>query len=313
MLSFIFLLIFGVGLIATPLTYFSNKNESLIKSAKASKNTLIASGLKLGSNGEQVKILQSALSTDKSLYPLGIVSGYFGDLTRQAVINFQQKYNLPQTGEVDQQTAEKFNEVYGDKTKDYYLSLNKNTNNQTNSTITNNQNSNFDDPDPLINCLVHPNCGGGTRLLRKSVCDQSICCQIGNSWIFYESKDKCLQDQNNLNQYIGSVNKDSKKVLVNVTDAAYAGSYYCYEDKANEITRIQNLLNLRYKLAESCFANAKIKLNDCLEKCKSDPDFYSCSDKCYPESGAKECGDSYENDLTNYRNQLGSMLRQYCP
>lgn len=95
----------------------SNKQEQVLK------KFLISSELKLGSSGEDVKVLQSALSTDKSIYPSGLVSGYYGELTRQAVINFQKKYNLPQTGEIDEKTAYKFNEIYGDKTRDYYLTL----------------------------------------------------------------------------------------------------------------------------------------------------------------------------------------------
>ncbi len=52
------------------------------------------------------------------------------------------------------------------------------------------------DPDPIITCNMHINCGGGTKQLRKSVCEQSTCCEIGNSWTFYEDKNKCTQDQN---------------------------------------------------------------------------------------------------------------------
>jgi peptidoglycan hydrolase-like protein with peptidoglycan-binding domain len=120
-LSFIIFVIFGVGLIITPFIVF-NKNKEIVKPTEASKNTLISSPLKLGSSGEDVKLLQAVLSTDKSIYPSGLVSGYYGDLTKQAIINFQQKYNLPQTGALDQQTIDKFNEVYGDKSRDYYFS-----------------------------------------------------------------------------------------------------------------------------------------------------------------------------------------------
>lgn len=196
-LSFIVFVIFGIGLIITPFIVF-NKNKEIVKPTEASKNTLISSPLKLGSSGEDVKLLQAVLSTDKSIYPSAIISGYYGDLTKQAVINFQQKYNLSQTGELDQQTIDKFNEVYGDKNRDYYLtSINQNSTYSVNTSNNNtNVNNNYIDPDPLVNCQIHANCGGGTRLLKKSICDQSTCCQIGNSWIFYESKSKCIQDQN---------------------------------------------------------------------------------------------------------------------
>lgn len=94
-----------------------------ITNKASSNNKLIEPGLKVGSTGDDVRILQAALSLDKKIYSSGIVSGYYGDLTRTAVTNFQVKYDLVGTGEVDKQTADKFNEVYGNEPREYYLSL----------------------------------------------------------------------------------------------------------------------------------------------------------------------------------------------
>jgi len=61
------------------------------------------------------------------------------------------------------------------------------------------------DPDPIVTCLIHADCGGGSRQLKQSVCRQTTCCQIGSSWIFYESSSKCDRDQNsynNQNKYV---------------------------------------------------------------------------------------------------------------
>jgi hypothetical protein len=51
------------------------------------------------------------------------------------------------------------------------------------------------DSDPPVHCNVNANCGGGTTPLKKSECDNSICCQIGDKWIFYKDKNKCIADQ----------------------------------------------------------------------------------------------------------------------
>jgi len=57
------------------------------------------------------------------------------------------------------------------------------------------------DPNPFVNCNISKNCGGGSKLLRRSVCDQSTCCGFNNgSWIFYESKSQCDVDQNSANR-----------------------------------------------------------------------------------------------------------------
>lgn len=79
--------------------------------------------LQLGITGEDVKTLQRLLITE-NVYPAGIISGYFGPLTNQAVIFFQQKYRneilipvgLTQgTGIVGPATRAKINAILLDK------------------------------------------------------------------------------------------------------------------------------------------------------------------------------------------------------
>lgn len=64
---------------------------------------------------EQIKILQTALATDKDIYPEGIISGNYGSLTQAAVKRFQKKQGLEETGIVDSSTITKFNEIFGDE------------------------------------------------------------------------------------------------------------------------------------------------------------------------------------------------------
>lgn len=99
------------------------KNLTNLVPKVISNKVLISAGLDIGSSGDEVRIIQSALSMNKNIYPSGIISGYFGNLTKQAVINFQKKYKILESGKIDADTAKKFNEIYGDKNKEYYLSL----------------------------------------------------------------------------------------------------------------------------------------------------------------------------------------------
>lgn len=61
------------------------------------------------------------------------------------------------------------------------------------------------DNDPIINCTIHANCGGGTTKLKSSICKQSTCCRISGKWFFYESNAKCEQDQKNANNKQGGI------------------------------------------------------------------------------------------------------------
>lgn len=74
--------------------------------------------LKFGINGEDIKLLQTLLSHDSSIYPEGLVTGYFGNLTRKAVQRFQEKYGVAGSktagyGEVGPRTKAKLIELFG--------------------------------------------------------------------------------------------------------------------------------------------------------------------------------------------------------
>ncbi len=55
--------------------------------------------LRLGIQGNDVKGLQEYLSQDKTIYPEGLVTGYFGNLTQKAIQKFQCKYNIVCSGD----------------------------------------------------------------------------------------------------------------------------------------------------------------------------------------------------------------------
>ncbi len=81
----------------------------------------ITQQLQLGDRGVEVEILQNWLAKDTKLYPDGLITGYYGRLTMEAVKRFQQKFSeeilkpwgrVEGTGRVDEVTREKLNEVY---------------------------------------------------------------------------------------------------------------------------------------------------------------------------------------------------------
>ncbi len=53
--------------------------------------------LQLGMSGADVTDLQTFLAIDPTIYPQGLVTGYFGSLTKSAVSNFQERNNIDNT------------------------------------------------------------------------------------------------------------------------------------------------------------------------------------------------------------------------
>ena len=56
--------------------------------------------LELKMSGTDVSTLQTFLAQDVTIYPQGLVTGYFGYLTKSAVSNFQSRNGIPSVGRV---------------------------------------------------------------------------------------------------------------------------------------------------------------------------------------------------------------------
>ena len=76
-------------------------------------------GLALGDSGEDVRQLQIFLKAQgASIYPEGLITGYFGPLTQKAVQRFQEKYGIAKAGDpgygyVGPKTRAKINALQG--------------------------------------------------------------------------------------------------------------------------------------------------------------------------------------------------------
>ncbi|MFA6354405.1 MAG: peptidoglycan-binding protein [Candidatus Paceibacterota bacterium] len=69
--------------------------------------------IKFGNTGNEVKNIQKFLAKDKEIYPQGLATGYFGPMTEKALEKFQKKYNLEETGELDDNTKDVLEKVIG--------------------------------------------------------------------------------------------------------------------------------------------------------------------------------------------------------
>lgn len=60
--------------------------------------------IKEGMTDADIKTIQELLASDPTIYPRGLVTGYFGPMTKEAVMKFQAKNGLEVTGEIDTET-----------------------------------------------------------------------------------------------------------------------------------------------------------------------------------------------------------------
>lgn len=70
----------------------------LVPQATPNTKTPFTRTLNRGSKGNDVKALQDVLKKDRTVYPEGLVTGYFGEATERAVKQFQKKYNIASSG-----------------------------------------------------------------------------------------------------------------------------------------------------------------------------------------------------------------------
>lgn len=101
--------------------------------------------LQLGMSGADVSSLQTFLAQDNTIYPQGLITGYFGSLTKSAVSNFQARNGIATVGRVGPVTIAAINAQMGngstvgtDNVAPSIYSLNLST---TNSSVTMNWNT----------------------------------------------------------------------------------------------------------------------------------------------------------------------------
>lgn len=86
----------------------SGAGTTNVGSTTATTTTVLAPSaigfLHMGDNGSGVRLLQTILAADPGIYPQGIISGFFGKLTKDALERYQRKHGLDQVGFIGPET-----------------------------------------------------------------------------------------------------------------------------------------------------------------------------------------------------------------
>ncbi|MES2215967.1 MAG: peptidoglycan-binding protein [Patescibacteria group bacterium] len=94
-------ILIAIGMIAIAVVFIN---------APSAHAAMLTRELEVGSSGADVSALQTFLAQDRALYPQGLVTGYFGTLTKGAVINFQLRNEIPTVGRVGPMTMAVINQ-----------------------------------------------------------------------------------------------------------------------------------------------------------------------------------------------------------
>ena len=85
--------------------------EQVVKAqGEVSQALKLLRSLGQGMSGDDVKALQVILAADTSIYPEGLITGFYGRLTSEAVKKFQKKHGIEMLGLVGPKTLKKLNE-----------------------------------------------------------------------------------------------------------------------------------------------------------------------------------------------------------
>lgn len=85
------------------LTALFNELKAKLASTQAEIKEL-RGDIREGMTDADIKTIQELLASDSTIYPQGLVTGYFGPMTKEAIKRFQTKNGLEVTGEIDAET-----------------------------------------------------------------------------------------------------------------------------------------------------------------------------------------------------------------
>lgn len=95
----------------TQLVSIQQQQVQLTQQTQATVAELVTT-LQQGSQGDEVTQLQTLLALDPSIYPEGLITGYYGGFTRLAVQRFQRKWGIEDVGFVGPRTRLQLNSLW---------------------------------------------------------------------------------------------------------------------------------------------------------------------------------------------------------
>ena len=135
--------------------------------------------------------------------------------------------------------------------------------------------------DYMVNCKMGASCGGGTKRIKKSECDNGRCCQLNTGWRFVSSENECENLQNAEGQ--GSQSSCTKVAFTTIY-ASTPGTFYCCDSAVNQLLNSrENQAKFEYEMREKNCVNPSDEL------CKL-----------------------FTTNFSNEQDKLDGYIKQYC-
>ncbi len=138
------------------------------------------------------------------------------------------------------------------------------------------------DPNEIVRCNIHPNCGGGYREMTRSNCNQTICCQTLDGSYSFMSKSQCSAIEAN---FYADLERDSQAF----DDYLLRQDQYYQEEQAKQdqaaADEAARNAELEVKIKQDCFKTADANYQSTLRSCEYQPVHFreGCASTAYQQ------------------------------
>lgn len=107
-----------------------------------------------------------------------------------------------------------------------------------------------------------------------------------------------------------------KRVQYTVNQRQFSGTYSCYEDKVNSLSKMEVEIRTLESVADGCQSRREMSAQSCVSyECSNMPNwtpesYKSCSDRCWSNAG--NCDDKHQ-EVGNKLSEYARMLDESCP
>jgi hypothetical protein len=102
-----------------------------------------------------------------------------------------------------------------------------------------------------------------------------------------------------------------KKVSYTTTQASFNGTFYCYENRVNELSRQERNIEVKELESSVCFSSQQILYDQCVNRCINEVQDFDCIGDCKKKT-LDICLPKAE-EVGKEREKLNTLIQEICP